>query len=302
MRTQIIVNTTAGRGRAGQVVSQMWAYLNRYGIEADIVHTRQAGDAVALALSAARAGYERVVAMGGDGTVTEVTAGLLQAADEGHEAVLGILPAGSGNDYAFGIGVPTQLEPACQRLADGGVRRIDVIRVTADGQCRIFNNTVGIGFDADVLLETRKMKRGRGFLLYLAGLFRVLASNGRWPYPVRITLDGQPLPQHAVTLVTVCNGRRVGGGFYLTPAAQPDDGLFDVIVADQMSRLRLASFITRVMRGTHVSAKPVSIYRARHLVVEGERGLPGHGDGEVLCTAGRHVEFEILPGKLRVWC
>ena len=284
------------------MLSQVWAYLDRYAVTADIVHTPSAGDGVAMACDAARDGYQRVVAMGGDGTVTEVATGLLRAADEGHEAVLGILPAGSGNDYAFGIGIPTSLEPACRRLADGRVRSVDVIRVTADGESRIFNNTVGIGFDADVLLETRKMKRGRGFLLYLAALFRVLASNGRWPYPLNITLDGQTLPQHAVTLVTVCNGRRVGGGFYLTPDAQPDDGLFDVIVADQLGRLRLASFITRVMRGTHVSAKPVQIYRGRHLLVESARGAPGHGDGEVLCTAGRRFEFEILPGRLKVWC
>jgi YegS/Rv2252/BmrU family lipid kinase len=302
MRTQIIVNATAGRGRAGLVLSQVWAFLDRHGVAADIVHTPVAGAGIAMAAEAVRAGYERVVAMGGDGTVLEVATGLLQAADAGYDAVLGILPAGSGNDYAFGLGIPTQLEPACRRLVDGEVRRVDVIRVTADGESRYFNNTVGLGFDADVLLETRRLKLGRGFMLYLLGLLRVLASDGRWPYPVTVTLDGQMLPQRAVTLVTVCNGRRVGGGFYLTPAAQPDDGLFDVIVADQLGRLRLATFITRVMRGTHVTAKPVHLHRGRHLLVESERGMPGHGDGEVLCTAGRRVEFELLPGRLKVWC
>jgi diacylglycerol kinase (ATP) len=301
MRTQIIVNATAGRGRAGLILSQVWAYLDRYGVSADIVHTPHAGAAIAMAADAARAGYERVVAMGGDGTVAEVATGLLQAADEGHESVLGILPAGSGNDYAFGVGIPTQLDLACHRLVDGEVHPVDVIRVTADGASRYFNNTIGIGLDADVLLETRRLKMGRGFLLYLFGLLRVLASNGRWPYPVTVTLDGQTLPQHAVTLVSVCNGRRVGGGFYLTPEAQPDDGLFDVIVADQLGRLRLASFITRVMRGTHVGARPVHIFRGRHMVVESERGVPGHGDGEVLCTEGHRIEFELLPGRLKVW-
>jgi diacylglycerol kinase (ATP) len=302
MRTQIVVNATAGRGRAGKMVPSVRAYLARNAVQADMIQTRAAGDAVGLALEAARAGYERVVAMGGDGTAAEVSNGLLLAGEEGREAVLGIIPVGSGNDYAYGVGIPTRLEAACRRLADGHIRCVDVIRVTADGQTYIVNNTVGIGIDADVLLETRKMKRVRGFLLYFAALFRVLAANGRWPYPVDITLDGQPLPHHAVTLVSVCNGPRVGGGFYLTPDATPDDGQFDVIVADQLGRLRLASFITRVMRGTHVGAKPVSIHRARRLVVDGQRGLPGHMDGEVLCTAGRHIEIELLPGRLKVWC
>ena len=302
MRTKIVVNTTAGRGRAGNVQPQMQTCLARHRVAADIVYTEAPGGAVTLAVAAAREGYERVVAMGGDGTVTEVANGLLLAAGEGHEAVLGIIPAGSGNDYAYGVGIPTRLEEACRRLAEGRVRSMDVMRVIADGQCHFFNNTVGVGFDADVLLETRKLKRVRGLLLYLVALLRVLAADGRWPYPVNIALDGQPLPHHAVTLVSVCNGPRVGGGFYLTPDAKPDDGLFDVIVADRMGRLRMASFVMRVMRGTHVGAKPVSIQRARHLLVEGQRGLPAHMDGEVLCTAGRRFEIDILPGRLKVWC
>jgi diacylglycerol kinase (ATP) len=302
MRTRIVVNTAAGRGHAAKMVDRVRGHLIRYGVEADYVYTQSPGDGVRLALEAARAGYERVVAMGGDGTATEVASGLVQAAEAGCETVLGLIPAGSGNDYAYGVGIPTNPEKSCRRLLEGHVRSVDMIQVVADGQTRLFNNTGGIGLDADVLLETRQMKRLRGFLLYLAALFRVLASDSKWPYPVSITLDGQPLPHRAVTLVSVCNGPRVGGGFYLTPEALPDDGLFDVIVADQMGRLRLASFIVRVMRGTHVGARPVTILRGRHLLVEGGRDLPGHIDGEVLCTRGRRLEFQILPGQLKVWC
>jgi diacylglycerol kinase (ATP) len=302
MRTKIVVNAAAGRGHAARLVDRARDYLARYGVEADFAHTQAPGDGVRLALEAAQAGYERVVAMGGDGTATEVANGLVQAGEAGHEAVLGLIPAGSGNDYAYGVGIPTNLEKSCRRLADGNVRSVDMIQVVADGQTHLFNNTVGIGFDADVLLETHKMGQLRGFLLYLGAVFRVLASDGKWPYPANITLDGQLLPYRAVTLVSVCNGPRVGGGFYLTPNALPDDGLFDVIVADKLGRLHLASFILRVMRGTHVNARPVTILRARHLLVEGGRGLPGHMDGEVLCTQGRRIEFQILPGRLKVWC
>ncbi len=302
MRTKVVVNPIAGRGRAEKLLPRLYACLKRYAVSAEVVHTQAKGDAVQLALEAAREGYERVVAMGGDGTVGEVTTGLLSAADEGCESILGILPAGSGNDYAYAVGIPTNLEAACKRLVDGQVRCVDVVRVSADGKTYYFNNTVGIGLDADVLLETHKLKRIRGFLLYFTALMRVLISNGRWPYPVQVTVDGESLPYNAVTLVTTCNGPRVAGGFYLTPEARPDDGQLDVIIADQLSRLRLASFITRVMRGTHVGAKPVHIRRARRVTVEGLRGLPGHMDGEVLCTAGRRIEIEILPGRLKVWC
>jgi len=302
LRTRLIVNTTAGKGYAGRVLPEAQKYLAHYGVNYDLVHTKASGQGVELAQEAALAGYERVVAMGGDGTTDEVVNGLLLAAEQGHEAVLGVIPVGSGNDFSYAVGIPGDLEGACQRLAQGRIRTVDVIRATVDGEPRIFDNSVGLGFDADVALETRKMKRVRGFLMYLWGVFRVLATNGRWPYPMRITVDGQPLPHQAVTLITVANGPRAGGGFYLTPDAQPDDGLLDVCVADRLGRLGILQLLPHAMRGTHVDKKPVTMLQARHVLIEGERGLPGHVDGEVLCTQGRRIEFEILPGRLKVWC
>jgi diacylglycerol kinase family enzyme len=119
---------------------------------------------------------------------------------------------------------------------------------------------------------------------------------------MRITVDGEPLPQQAVTLITVANGPRAGGGFLLTPDAQPDDGLLDVCVADQLGRLGILGLLPHAMRGTHKGKKPVTMLQARHVLIEGKRGLPGHVDGEVLCTQGHRIEFEILPGRLQVWC
>jgi diacylglycerol kinase (ATP) len=302
VRTQLIVNTTAGRGHAGKVLGQAQTYLARYGVDYDLIRTEGPGQGVELALQSATAGYERVVVVGGDGTTDEVANGLLLAAEQGHEAVLGVIPAGSGNDFAHAVGIPGDLEGACRRLTAGRVRTVDMIRVTVDGQPRIFDNSVGIGYDADVALETYKIKLVHGFPMYLWGVFRVLAANSKWPYPMRITVDGQRLPHRAVTLITVANGPRAGGGFYLTPDAQPDDGLLDVCVADQLGRLGILRLLPQAMKGTHVDKKPVTMLQARHVLIEGERGLPGHVDGEVLCTEGRRIEFEILPGRLKVWC
>jgi YegS/Rv2252/BmrU family lipid kinase len=266
------------------------------------VLTQAPGQSVDLAMQAAIEGYERVVAMGGDGTTDEVANGLLQAAERGYQAVLGSIPVGSGNDFSHAVGIPFDLQQACQRLADGQVRTVDVIRVTVDGETHVFDNSAGIGFDADVLLETRKMKRLRGFLMYLWAVFRVLATDSKWPYPMRITVDGKTLPHRAVTLITVANGPRAGGGFYLTPDARPDDGLFDVCVADQLGRWGILQLLPHAMKGTHKDKKPVTMLQGRHVLIEGERGLPGHVDGEVLCTKGCRIEFEILPGRLKVWC
>jgi diacylglycerol kinase (ATP) len=302
VRTRLIVNTTAGKGHAGKVLPQVQQYLVHYGVDYDLTYTQAPGQGVDLARQAAAAGYERVVAMGGDGTADEVANGLLLAAEEGYQTVLGTIPVGSGNDFSYAVGIPADLEGACQRLAAGQVRTVDVIRVTVDGQPHIFDNSVGIGYDADVSLETRKIKLLRGFPMYLWAVFRVLATNGKWPYPMRITVDGQPLPHQAVTLITVANGPRAGGGFYLTPDAQPDDGLLDICVADQLGRIGILQLLPHAMRGTHVDKKSVTMLQARHVLIESDRGLPGHVDGEILCVEGRRIEFEILPGRLKVWC
>ncbi len=302
VRTKLIVNPVAGKGHAGNVLSQVQTYLAQYGVDYDLTSTQAPGQGVDLARQAAQAGYERVVAMGGDGTADEVANGLLLAAEDGYPAVIGAIPVGSGNDFSYAVGIPADLEEACRRLAEGRVRTVDVIRVTVDGQPRIFDNSVGIGYDADVSLETRKMKLLRGFPMYLWAVFRVLATNSKWPYPMRITVDGQPLPHQAVTLITVANGPRAGGGFYLTPDAQPDDGVLDVCVADQLGRLGILKLLPHTMKGTHVGKKPIMMLQGRHVLIEAERGVPGHVDGEILCTQGRRFEFEILPGRLKVWC
>ena len=302
VRTQLIVNTTAGKGHAGKILPQVQTCLARHGVEYDLIYTQVPGHGVELARQAAMAGYERVVAMGGDGTTDEVANGLLLAAEEGYQAVLGAIPVGSGNDFSYAIGIPADVEQACRRLAEGRVCTVDMIRVTVDGQPRIFDNSVGIGYDADVLLETHKIKWLRGFPMYLWAVLRVLVTDSKWPYPMHITVDGQPLPHQAVTLITVANGPRAGGGFYLTPDAQPDDGLLDVCVADQLGRLGILQLLPHAMKGTHKDKKPVTMLQARHVLIEAGRGLPGHVDGEVLCTQGRRIEFEILPGRLKVWC
>jgi len=302
VRTKLIANPEAGKGHAGKVLPQIQGCLARHGVEYDLVHTRAPGHGIELARQAAMDGYERVVAVGGDGTTDEVANGLLFAAEEGYQSVLGAIPAGSGNDFSYAVGIPPDPEGACRRLVEGQVRAVDVIRVTVDGQPRIFDNSAGIGYDADVLLETRKVNWLRGFPLYLWAVFRVLATNSKWPYPMRITVDGQTLPYQAVTLITIANGPRAGGGFLLAPDARPDDGLLDVCVADQLGRLGILRLLPHAMKGTHKGKKSVTMLQGRHVLIEGGRGLPGHVDGEVLCAQGHCIEFEILPRRLRVWC
>jgi diacylglycerol kinase (ATP) len=299
MQTKLIVNPYSNKGNTLNLLPQITNTLQKLGVEFDLAQTQAPGQAIELAQQAVANGYERVVAVGGDGTCNEIANGLLAAARHGHTAMLGVIPTGCGNDLAYTLDIPFDINQACAVLKDGSERVIDVGRVTVDGQPRIFVNSVGLGFDAEVAIDTKRTKRLRGFGLYLWSVFRVLAF-GKWPYHAQFSLNGES-HQHPITLLTVANGVRAGGGFYLTPEARLDDGLFDVCYAPQMSRLSLLHLLPKTLKGTHIHHQAVTMTRSRKIELFVETGIPGHIDGEILCVDGHHFDFEILAGALRVW-
>jgi diacylglycerol kinase (ATP) len=302
-RHRVIVNPVSGRGageRAAPLVEQM---LRGYGLDFDMVHTERPWHAAELARQACADGYDVVVAVGGDGTANEVLNGLMSARQDSPEnkAALGMLSVGRGNDFAFGVGAPADLAAGCQALAQGGRRTIDVGRVVGGlyPQGRYFGNGVGIGFDAMVGFEALKMKRLTGFASYIVAALKTIFLYYRAPL-VRIEYDGQTLTQPSL-LVSVMNGRRMGGGFMMGPQALPDDGLFDLCIARQVSRARIFTLIPRFMNGTQASQPSIRTGRARRVVVTAIEGsLPAHTDGETLCTEGHELALELLPRQIDV--
>jgi diacylglycerol kinase family enzyme len=158
---------------------------------------------------------------------------------------------------------------------------------------------VGLGLDAEVAIDTKQARVFRGFAMYLWSVFRVLAF-GRWPYAARFSFDGQS-HQQLVVLLTVANGTRAGGGFYLTPEAKMDDGLFDICFAAKLSRLGVLGLLPKALNGTHIHHPAITMARSDKVQIRVESGIPGHIDGEVLCLDGCQFEFEIIPNALRVW-
>jgi YegS/Rv2252/BmrU family lipid kinase len=254
-----------------------------------------------LAEQAVMDGFSLVVAAGGDGTAHEVVNGLMAASDGGETGTLGIIPIGSGSDFSHTVGLPGDLRGACQRLARGRLRVVDVGRVRVQGQPdRYFDNTVGIGFDGVVTVEALKVKWLRGMALYLPVVLKTVFLSLKVPQ-VTIEYDGQTLALPAL-MVCVANGSREGGGFFVAPDAKPDDGLFDLSITREVSRLAMLGLIPHYMKGTHVDREPVTMARARRVTISSPDDLVAHADGEVLCTDGHHVECEILPRRLRVVC
>ena len=296
---KIILNPIAGRGHGARVEPKLRQFLEAEGLDFDLVRTSGRWHAAELAEQAVADGFEIVVAAGGDGTAHEVANGLLTASGGGEAGTLGVIPIGSGSDFAHAAGVPSDPKAACRRLAHGKTRVVDVGRISLDGQPpRYFDNTVGIGFDGVVTVEAQKVRRLRGVALYLPVVLKTVFLSFKAPR-VTIEYDDQELALSAL-MVCVANGPREGGSFLVAPHAEPDDGIFDLCIASEVGRLGMLGLIPLFMQGSHVDREPITMARARRVAVSSPDDLVVHADGEVLCTDGRRLECEVLPQRLRV--
>jgi len=303
-RYKVVVNPTAGRGAGDRSVPLIEKMLRSHNLDFDLVRTEKPWHAAQLAEQAVADAFDVVVAVGGDGTANEVLNGLMRAKQaKAGSAVMGVLSVGRGNDFAFGVGVPRDLSAACRVLAQDRRRWIDVGRVTGGDypQGRYFGNGVGVGFDTVVGLVAQKMKHLRGFLGYFVAALKTVFLYFHAP-TVRITVDEETTTQ-ASLMIAVMNGRRAGGGFMMAPQAEPDDGLLDFCIADQVSRLRIFTLIPHFMKGTQATQPEIRTGCARRVVVRAVEGvLPGHSDGETLCTEGEQLTIELLPHQIEVLC
>ncbi len=297
----VILNPIAGRGTGARLSQAIAGQLQSYGLDLELIDTQAPGHATLLASQVARQGADLVVTVGGDGTVNEVLNGLIQANGSATGTALGIVPIGTGNDFAFGAGVPLDLKAACQAVARGQSHIIDVGRVQADNEPpRYFGNGVGIGFDAIVNIESRKLKRLRGFFVYLVAVLKTLAVYYNAPCTT-VRVDDREISQPSL-MVSIMNGLRFGGGFYMTPGSRMDDGLLDLCVAGKVNRLRMLAFVPQFMRGTHTRDIHVTMTQGRRVQVISDSPWAAHVDGEVYGVGARRFEIELLPQRLRVVC
>jgi YegS/Rv2252/BmrU family lipid kinase len=279
--------------------------LSEHKLDFDVVRTERPWHAAELAREAAAAGYDVVVAAGGDGTANEVLNGLMQAktSTPGKACTMGVLSVGRGNDFAYSMNIPTDLEAGCRTLIRDHRRTIDVGRVSGGlyPEGRYVGNGVGIGFDTIVGFEAAKMTRLTGFPSYIAAVFKTVFLYYNAPL-VKIEYDEQTITQPAL-MVSIMNGRRLGGGFFVTPEARSDDGLFDLCITDGVSRARVFGLIPHFLRGTQATQEPIKMKRARKVVITAVDGaLPAHADGETLCTEGERLELELLPNQIEIVC
>lgn len=290
MRIKVILNPWADRGRAAELVKPIERWGRQFG-EIEVAPTEVAGQAAALAATAARDGYDVVAAAGGDGTVNEVVNGLLGVTEGASDRrpALGLIPIGSGNDYAHGLGMMAPPQAAVQRLFLGERRQLDAAEVI-DGQGRrqFACNGIGIGFDAAIAIENLKIQRLYGFPAYMLATLRTILFGYQMPQ-LQVWFDEELVEQGAL-LLSVGVGPRVGGGFRITPDARFDDGFLDTCLVEPVGRLTMLAMLVRVMRGTHVSARFVEMRRNRKIHVVSDLPLPIHVDGEIFATLADGVQ------------
>ncbi len=301
----IIVNPVAGRGAAKKAIPEIKAFLESLKIDYDLIITEYIGHAIKLAEEAGSNGYATVVAVGGDGTANEVINGLMQALKKGHlTSNMAILPVGRGNDFSYGMGVPQDLEAACKLLANGKTRKIDIGFVKGGDypEGRYFGNGVGIGFDTIVGFEAAKLPSFiSGIPAYLIAALKTIFLFFRAPL-LRLNIDGEVLEQPCL-LVSLMNGRRMGGSFMFAPESASDDGLLNLCIAKQVTRLQVLGLFPKVMSGTQESHFAIKMPTAQHVTIEALTGtLPVHADGETICEAGKSLEVEVLKQQLNLIC
>jgi YegS/Rv2252/BmrU family lipid kinase len=263
------------------------------GLDYELSITQAPGQGIELAREAAQAGFSPIVSAGGDGSISEVMNGLIQAAGDAVAGPLGIIPLGSADDLADNLELEKTIEAACRDIQAGHMRLIDVGCVNG----RYFDNNSAIGLEPMTTVCQEKMKRLKGTPRYIVAALQAII--GYKPWRVRMTWDDGEF-EGAIVLVSVGNTRRTGGTFYMTPNAKPDDGLLDFVFATHMSRPKLLSILPLTFDGRHLERPEVTCVQTSRLTITCDPPTPIQADGELFDRSATHIDYTILPGKLRV--
>ncbi len=303
MRYKVILNPVAGKGKALSLEPKVEALFHELDLDFSVTLTTGVMDAADLAEQAAEEGFDCVVAAGGDGTCNEVINGLMRIVEAGEKAPhLAVLPVGRGNDFSYGVNLPSELDKVCALIAEARPRPLDVGRIVGgfypDG--RYFGNGIGIGFDTMVGLAAARLKHVRGFAAYVIGALETFLV---FPAPPEVLIRyGEKELTAEANQISILNGKRMGGTFFMAPDGKSDDGLLDLCMTSQaLNRREMASLIIRYTKGTQADHPKILIDKAEYFSISAPQGgLVCHADGETICTDGTSLEVSLHPGALSI--
>lgn len=289
MRPLIIANPISGKGYTRTVWPALQERLNLLGVEYAVVWTERPGHAVRIAREAAGSGFTRILSIGGDGTLREIVEGALTTGVD-----IGVVPAGSGNDFSRTIGLPSDPLMSLDIALGRHVARVNV----GEANGSVYINVAGCGFDAEVAaLAAGGLRFLGGKLSYLASALVKLATYR--PRVFRVCIDGECISRR-IYLVAVANGRFYGGGMMIAPDADPADGLFDICIVRAMPRARFAANLSKIYSGSHITDPYVEMRRGRCVTVEADAPAQCQADGEIVAACP--LEFRISGYRIGVAC
>jgi diacylglycerol kinase (ATP) len=291
MRITLVVNPAAGGGRGRRTLDRALPHLRAHGLDPQVHLCTNGREPELLARESAEAGSDIVVAVGGDGQARSVANGLL-----GTSAAMGLLPAGSANDYARAVGVPrSDVIAATDLLLSPRVAQVDVVRVESDAVVEHFLNVGGAGFDSVVAATAEGIRFLRGSPRYVLAVLRELPRFRAGHFS--LTADGTKHDFRGM-IVAVANGSTYGGGMRVAPTAGLQSGMLEACIVGELSRLAFLRAFPSVFRGTHVTHPAVTMLRARVMEISAEPSFEVTGDGERI---GRlPATFTLLPAALPV--
>jgi diacylglycerol kinase (ATP) len=282
----LIVNPLSGNGKAIDMLPEVDGIMSGMGVKCDIQISENPAQATATAASAASLGYGRVIALGGDGAVNAVAAGLTNS-----EVILGVIPGGRGNDFCRSLGITGNLAQICKLAIRGEAKLIDVGMLND----KLFINSSGFGFAAIVASEANHIT-GNGKFAYYRAIYRAWKNYAAYDLSLRI--DNIEIKM-ATTMVSVGLGKSTGG-WPITPQALNDDGKFDVCVVEKVKRSKIFPLLLKFSRGDHLRLPEVRMYRCRQIEISGYKSLPAHYDGEIYQHDSDRFMVKIEPAVLRV--
>jgi len=300
-KLQIIFNPTADKGSAPKHIPAINEFLQKHKIDYEIHLTKAPGHATELAYEFALQEHI-IVSAGGDGTCNEVINGLMQARNEKDlVSTFAVIPIGTGNDFAYGAHVPATLQESLQAIIKEKSYCLDIGLVKGgdypDG--RYFGNGIGVGFDTIVGLEAAKLKHIHGALGYVIAALKTLIIYPPAP-EVELKYDDTTLNVNPA-LVSIMNGNRMGGTFFMSPEANNCDGIFNLCMTKQGKRRELLKAMMHYMKGTQSTLEDTTTLQSSIFSLRALHGeLAVHADGETICEAGSEINVECIPSALKI--
>ncbi len=300
IKTFVLCNPLANQGNAKKIIDVLRPLTS--GDQTITWHeTQYYQHSLELTAQAIQEQAQRIVAIGGDGTIHEVVNGLMRV-DSARRPSLGIVPVGSGNDFAKALAIPANPQAALQTALGTAARPIDIGLIQDEtGRSEYWTNSLGIGFDAIVNIRSRQVTYARGFGIYLIAALQTILYNHN-PIFVQAEEDGR-IWQDRLIMMVIGNGRREGGAFWIAPEAHLNDGLLDYATVQRISRLQMLLTIPHFMRGTHTSLKYISTGRFKRLQLTANLPLRIHTDGEIYAGMDSRLQkivIESVPGAVQI--